>query len=61
MRIVFKAKLSRMGDKLHIYVPKAFHTMMKDKIGREVVVIIEEAESGIYQIERYGWCNIQVV
>jgi len=42
MRITFKAKLSRMGDKIHIYIPSAFHEMIKDKIGRKVIVTIEE-------------------
>jgi antitoxin component of MazEF toxin-antitoxin module len=44
-QIRFRGKISKMGERFVIYVPKALHEMIKGLIGKDVLVIIEEVES----------------
>jgi hypothetical protein len=43
--IRFRGKISRMGERFVIYVPKALHEMIKELSGKDVLVIIKEVES----------------
>jgi antitoxin component of MazEF toxin-antitoxin module len=40
----FKAKISKEGDRLVIFIPKALHEMISSVKGKEVLVHIEDAE-----------------
>lgn len=42
--IRFRGKISKMGERFVIYVPKALHEMIRELWGKDVLVIIEEVE-----------------
>jgi len=42
--IRFRGRISKMGRRFVIYIPKALHEMVKGLWGKDVLVIIEEVK-----------------
>jgi hypothetical protein len=45
-RIRFRGRISKMGKRFVIYVPKALHEMVEDLWGKEIVVTIDDIKNG---------------
>jgi hypothetical protein len=44
-RIRFRGRISKMGERFVIYVPKALREMVKDLWGKEIVVTIDDIKN----------------
>jgi len=40
--IVFKARVSKTGNRYVIYIPRALHEMIREIIGKKVTITIED-------------------
>jgi len=44
-KIIFRGRISKMGNRFVIYIPKALHEMIRELLGIEVIVVVEAVKN----------------